>query len=148
MGFYKLAVNCFESSYFTATIVSNMLFKKWIATGALVIAILLSVFWGNLGFFNNLIQLSITGIILQQTIKLQWYYFKMNQINQDFKTLFNNLMNAAPGSNNNAEILRNVLNYECAHAWGCVLNDSDIYHQLNPEMSTNWEAIKVNYNIR
>jgi hypothetical protein len=147
-GLYKLAVNCFESSYFTATIVSNMLLKKWIATGSLVIAILLSVFSGNLGVLNSIIQLSITGIILQQTIKLQWYYFKMNQINQDFKVLFNNLMNAPEGTDNNAEILRNVLNYECGHAWGCVLNDSDIYDKLNPKMTQDWEAIKSNYKIQ
>jgi hypothetical protein len=147
-GLFKLAVNSFESSYFTATIVSNMLLKKWLTTGALVIAILLSVFSGNLGVLNSIIQLSITGIIFQQTIKLQWYYFKMNQINQDFKVLFNNLMNAPDGTDNNSEILRNVLNYECGHAWGCVLNDSDIYNKLNPKMTQDWEAIKKNYKIK
>ncbi|MCW3085103.1 MAG: hypothetical protein JWP12_2469 [Bacteroidetes bacterium] len=147
-GIYKLGVNAFENSYFTATIVSNMLLKRWLTTGALVIAILLSVFSGSLGVFNTLIQLSITGIIFQKTIKLQWYYFKMNQINQDFKTLFNSLLNAPAGFANDAEILRNVLNYECGHAWGGVFNDQDIYDKLNPKMSQDWETIKNNYKIR
>lgn len=146
-GIYKLAVNCFENSYFTATIVSNMLWKKWITTGALVIAIMLAAFSGGLGVLNTLIQLTVTGAVLQQSIKLQWYYFKMNQIFEDFKTLFNSLNGDATPEKRSPEILKNVLNYECTHAWGGVLNETEIYTKLNPELSRNWETMKTNYNI-
>jgi hypothetical protein len=147
-GIYKLAVNCFENSYFTATIISNMLWKKWLTTGALVIAIMLAAFSDNLGILNTLIQLSVTGIVLQQSIKMQWYYFKMNQIFEDFKTLFDSLNGIPDPEKRSPEILKNVLNYECTHAWGGVLNETQIYDALNPELSRNWETMKTNYNIR
>lgn len=147
-GIYKLAVNCFENSYFTATIVSKMLWKRWLTAGALTIAILLAAFSGSLNTLNTLIQLSITGVLLQQSIKLQWYYFKMNQIFQEFTNLFNSLKGVTDPEKRSPDILRNVLNYECTHAWGGVLNETAIYNQLNAELSQNWETMKQNLQIR
>jgi len=147
-GLYKLAVNCFENSFFTATIVSKMLWKKWITSSTLVVAIILAAFSGSTSLLNMLIQLSVTGIVLQQSIKLQWYYFKMNQIFEDFKTLFNSLNVITDPEKRSPEILKNVLNYECTHAWGGVLNDTEIYKNLNPSLSKDWEIMKKNYNIK
>lgn len=146
-GVYKLSVLTFENSLFTSEIAKRMTYSRWIVTALISVVFILSAALGNKLLVNNILQIAATGVLIQQTIRLQQFSNRMGNIHSDFKSLFNDLKDMADKSPKEGEMLRNILNYESTHSWGSILLDSKLFDKLNPELSVKWDRIKQNYNI-
>lgn len=146
-GIYKLGVHGFENSLFTSTVAKEMAAQKWRITIILSSILFLSVCFGNRELINSLLQLALFGTMYQQAIRLQQFSNRMSEVHSDFKLLFNSLKNIPDKESMKAEIIKNVLNYEAIHAWGCILMDSKIFNNVNTELSQKWEGMKRDYNI-
>jgi hypothetical protein len=146
-GVYKLAVQSFENSLFTSEISKRMLLKSWGITSIIFIVFIFSAFIGSQLLVNSLVQFAATGILIQQSIKLQLFSNRMNLVLNDFKQLFSDMRNLDDKSSKEGEMVKNILNYETTHSWGSILADSKIFNQLNPSLSATWEDMKRSYNI-
>lgn len=144
-GIYKLSVLSFENSLFTSEVVKRMTFNKWGVAIIISIVFIFSAAMGNKMLVNNILQIAATGILIQQTIRLQQFSNRMNTIHADFKAMFNDLKNTPDKSSKEGEMLRNILNYETTHSWGGILLDSKIFLKLNPTLSIKWERMKQDY---
>ncbi|MCD6065865.1 MAG: hypothetical protein K0S33_691 [Bacteroidetes bacterium] len=146
-GVYKLAVLGFENSLFTCTVAKKMILRKWIITSVIFILFIVSACIGNKDLVNDLLQVTATGVLVLQAIRLQQFANRIGTIHEEFKTLFNRLENETDKSKSEGEMVKNVLNYEATIAWGTILTDTNIFDELNPALSAKWENMKQGYKI-
>jgi hypothetical protein len=146
-GVYKLAVLGFENSFFTSAISRKMAVKKWIVTSLISAMFIISACIGNKDLVNNLFQVAATGVLIQQAIKLQQFSNRMSAIHSDFKSMFSGLKAKDDKTTAQGEMIKNVLNYEATHAWGSILLDSKLFHNMNEQLSEKWQKMKQVYNI-
>jgi len=147
-GLYKMAVNFFNSCLFTYKISQQMKTKWLIRHSPFIIIFILCIIFG---FINNPVGMPFLQFFLSVAI---WGDFKKldsfvsnNRIyfdqlkdlfdRDDFKTNTNQYL---------ANVLKIFADYECNLAKGILL-DSEIYHQLRPELENEWIDIKKRYNI-
>ena len=147
IGLYKLAVQSFENSLFTSTIAKKMAARKWWMAGFIFTVFLISACLGNKDLVNNILQIAATGVLIQQTIRLQQFANRMGNIHADFKMLFTIMKDEANKSKYDGEMIKNILDYECTHSWGSILLNDKIFNKQNTELSEKWEGMKKGYNI-
>jgi hypothetical protein len=147
VGIYKLAVLIFENSLFTSTIAKKMAVKKWWMTVFISAVFIVSAGLGNKELVNNILQIAATGVLIQQTIKLQQFANRMSAIHSNLKTLFNDLISEQDKVNKEGNMIKNILDYECTHSWGGILLSSKIFNKQNDELSKKWEGMKKTYLI-
>jgi hypothetical protein len=146
-GIYKMAVNGFENSLFSYNIAKEMLSPLWtknIFIGILFVSLAIA---GFNSAFVMMLQLTLPLLLVNQAIKLTIFVSRMQNIHENYRRLFQNLKVEKNRDNKKPEILINVIEYEAALSWGCVLLDSKIYEKLNPSLSKKWEEIKKTYEI-
>jgi hypothetical protein len=147
VGVYKLATLTFENSLFTSQISKKMLLSKWLTTILISIVFVISACMGNKLLVNNILQIAATGVLIQQTVRLQLFSNRMSAIHGDFKALFTDLKNMQDKAPKEGEMIRNVLNYEATHSWGNILLDSKLFTKMNPPLTQKWDKMKQDYNI-
>lgn len=147
-GIYKMAVNGFENSLYTYNIANKMTTSLWIKNVVFAILILLFAIFGYNNAFILLIQLSLPILLLQQAVKQTLFVYRIKRVYENYRRLFNDLRNESDSKHKRPEILLNVLDYETTLTYGAILLDSDIYNKLNPELSTKWNQMKSEYNIK
>ncbi|MEI2824279.1 MAG: hypothetical protein V9F02_12760 [Chitinophagaceae bacterium] len=141
-GIRKLGVNCFENSFFTKSIATKMLLPMIIKSIVVFILFLILAISNN-HLFTAALQIALPYTIIQQTIRLFVFRNRVENVCKGFQRIF---------STNNKKtieqaIIHNVTSYETTLAWGCIKLDSNLFNQMNDELSEKWNKIKAKYNI-
>lgn len=146
-GLYKLAVNSFENTFFTYNISKEMLLPVWLKNALFGFFILVLSIYGYNQILILVLQVSLPMILLIRALKLTFFVQKVSDLNERFRSLFNDLKSKNKYSEKTPEILISVIDYESTLSWGNVLLDDNLYEKLNPELTEKWEQMKNRYGI-
>lgn len=146
-GLYKLAVNCFENSYHTHFIISKMLGRIIIQTIIIVLIFIASAYIGNREIVRLFFELALPAILLQKLIKVIYFSSRMTEVQDRFKSLFNDLMQFG-FENKTAEALRDILEYETALSWASIPLSSKIFRKYQDKLAKEWEELKAEYQVK
>lgn len=91
-GLYKLAVNCFENSYHSQFIISKMLGNIIFQTVVIILIFIASAYIGNREIIRLFFELALPAILLQKLIKAIYFTSRMSEVQDRFKSLFNDLI--------------------------------------------------------
>jgi len=149
-GFYRLAVNFFESCYFTVNISNKMKFKKLVVTLVLLLCFFPLIYIGIKETYQLVIialQSLLSVYFFSGLLKLMLFSKRNNEIFESLKQLFQveNLkgnMNSYTGL-----LLKLYLDYESNKAWSYIHLSSEIYEKMNIQLSEEWNQIKTKYSI-
>ena len=147
-GIYKLAVNCFENSFFTYHISKKMIWKEWGINIVICIVFILGASMGNKDIVILIIQLSLPFFLIQQAIRLTFFHSRVHNVVCNFKSLFNDFKQNKNISGKFPEILKNVLEYESTKAWGSILLSDPLFKKMNSKLSEDWNRLKTLYDIK
>jgi len=146
-GLYKLAVNCFENSYHTQFIISKMLGRIILQTVIIILIFIASAYIGNREIVRLFFELALPALLLQKLIKVIYFSSRMVEVQDRFKSLFNDLMQFG-FENKTAEALRDILEYETALSWASTPLNSKIFTKYQDELAKEWEELKAEYQIK
>ncbi len=146
-GLYKLAVNCFENSFHSYSILSKMLPAIIGQTIVIVLIFISSAYFGNREIIRLFFELSLPAILIQKLIKAVYFSSRMSDVQDRFKSLFNDLMKFG-FENKTAEALRDILEYETALSWASTPLSSKILMQHKNSIGKEWEELKQEYQIK
>ena len=147
-GIYKMAVNCFENSFFSSQISSKMIKWAWIKAIVVLIIFVFSAALGEKGVVNLLFQLSLPILLLQQAIKITFFYTRITTVYQSLLELFNDLKQGGFTNKKDPEIFKIVLEYQTTLTWAAIPLNDTIFKKNNAQLSKKWDALKENYNIQ
>lgn len=143
-GIYKLGVNCFENSFFTKSVSLSMIPAMAIKTIIIVLLFTLISLFADKMPISVLMQVALPLTIIQQAIRLTTFYFRINSIYNQFKTIFSSINS----SHRDSYLIINVVNYESTVAWAGILLDSQIFNRLNDSLTEQWTEIKTRHKIK
>jgi hypothetical protein len=146
-GIYKMAVNCFENSYFSSQISGKMIKSAWAKAILILLIFVFNAALGEKGIVNLLFQLSLPILLFQQAIKITLFYIRVNTAYESFLRLFNDFKQSGSIQNKDPEILKIVLDYQTTLTWGAVPLSDRIFNKNNAHLSRKWNELKANYNI-
>lgn len=146
-GLYKLAVNCFENSFHTDSILSKMLPAIITRTIIIVLCFISSSYFGNSEIIRMFFEIALPALLVQKMIKVLIYSSRISEVHDRFKLLFNDLKNNDFG-NKTAEALRDILEYETALAWASTPLNSKTFFKHKDELAADWEELKEQYKIK
>ena len=146
-GFYKMGVNNFESCFFSYNIAKKELPCLWSKTILISLIFITIALCGYDEWLIFIIQLSIPVVLLQQSIKHTLFVSRLKNVLCRYRTLFSGLKKNK-SKKNNAEIIRDILEYEAIIAWGNILLNEKTYNKMNATLSSEWEDIKQEYSIQ
>lgn len=146
-GVYKMAVNCFENSFFSHVISSKMLVRLALKNIPIAAVFIAAASMGEAKIVNLIFQLSLPVVLVQQLVKLAFYVSTTETVLNNFKTLFSDLRGNPPSDQRTPEILRNVIQYETNISWGSIPLSSALFDKFNEELSIEWERMKNEYQI-
>ena len=116
-----------------------------------IVFITLFIFLALVGEKNAallLIQLTLPLLLLNQSIKLSLYIYRIRRIYENYRRIFQDLNKINNKDYKNPEIIINVIEYESTLSWGGILLSTKKYNKLNPELSKKWEENKIKYGIK
>lgn len=132
----KLAVNNFESSFFTYRILKSGLAAQ-IAKILVVILVFLTVsLTAERDMVIFLFQLTLPVNSSVSFVRYCLTYNRVERIYNNYRTLFDN--NQTP---RHADLISNILSYSAALATGRTLLSEKRYTKLNDQLSKEWEGI-------
>ena len=141
-GIKKLAVNNFESAFFTKSILAAGLgWKVVVFIVVLLIFIIVSITASREAVILVL-QLTLPVNITIEFVRFCSTYFRVNKLYQAYRILFDN--NRDPRT---ADLLLNVMNYTAALSYGKTLLDEKKYKKMNASLSADWERIRKSLNL-
>lgn len=146
-GVYKMAVNCFENSFFSHFVSSKMLIRLVIKNVPIAAIFIAAASMGEAKIVNLIFQLSLPVVLVQQLVKMAFYVTTTETVLDNFKTLFSDLRGNRPSDLRTPEILRNVIQYETNISWGSIPLSSSLFEKFNDELSREWERMKNEYQI-
>lgn len=139
-GLYKMGVNSFESCFFSYHISKQdlpCLWFKGITTAAIFVLFAITGYAeGAIFIIQSIVPLSL----LQNAIKQQIIVSRLKTILEKYRSIFS-------GPHNEADILRNIFDYEGTMSWANTLLNEKTYRKLNVELSKEWKKIKKEYSI-
>jgi hypothetical protein len=147
-GVHKMAVNCFENSFFSYAIGSKMLGRLAFKNIPIAAVFIAAASLGKAEIVNLIFQLSLPVVLMQQLAKVMLYVSSTETVLSNFKTLFSDLRGNPPSDQRTPEILRNVIHYETNISWGSIPLSSSLFKKFNDELSEEWERMKKTYGIQ
>lgn len=142
-GYLKLAVNNFESVFFTYRIMKEDLCFT-IAKAIIICALFVLVaILGLQNIFVILIQITLPITILVESIRYVVTESRVEGIYLEYRKLFEK-----KDSIRDADILNQLVNYTATLTAGCVLLSNRTYNRLNVSLSKEWEEIKKEFEIQ
>lgn len=144
---YKLAINSFESCFFSYKIWKRMtpwLFKQMILLSIIVIIFAIIGNWNLVVFF---IHLSLPFVLLWNFIKHKVFVIRLKNIFESYREIFDRLNGKRINQGDTARLISNIIEYETILSWGWILLSDKIYNKENKRLSKKWEKIKNRYGI-
>jgi hypothetical protein len=147
-GIYKMAVNCFENSFFSKNTSGKMISGAWLKAVIILIIFVFNSALGAKGLVNLLFQLSLPILLITQSIKITFFYTRINTTYEGFLSLFSDFKQVESVAGKDAEILKLVLEYQTTLTWGAIPLSNRIFNKYNTVLSRRWDELKANYNIQ
>jgi hypothetical protein len=142
-GITKLGINCFENSFFSKAIASTMLKPMMIKSALVLFVFIVLALCANNKIISTVFQFALPYTILLQTYRLYLYIKGMETSFKNFQIIFS----AVASTEREKHILHNTVTHEATQAWACVKLHTPTFYQLNPSLTIQWEAIKMQYGI-
>lgn len=147
-GLYKMCINSFENTLFTFKIAKRMEAKRYIKAFIVFLVFIFTATVGDSGTIRYLTDAILPLALVQDAIKFYFYSSKVEAIHANFASFFTSLNgNMSNFSSRHSEALKLVITYETTLAWSSIKLNSNIYEELNPTLSQEWELLKQQYNI-
>lgn len=146
-GLYKLTVNSFENSHHTHFIISKMIAGIFLKTVVIALIFIISFFYGNKELLRLLFELPLPVILFQKFFKALIYQSRIENVQDRFKTLFNDLSHA-DFDKYTAGALRGVIDYEATLSWASIPLKGKLFLKYKDQLEEEWEQLKVNYGIK
>lgn len=141
-GIYKLAINCFENSFFSYEISKRMLVKEWSVFAIIGLIFLFEASLGSTSIVVLIIQLSLPLYLFQQAYKLLHFNIRTKAVVTSFKSLFNEMKTVQSSSDKLPAIIKTILDYETTKSWGSILLCQKIFNKTNRTLSEDWNNLK------
>lgn len=145
-GLYKMAVNCFENSLFSYNVSKRMIKPLLIKNLAIISIFIISAALGDKQIVILIFQLSLPVLLFQQVVKLFIYSSNNEKVLLNFQQLFEDLK-SHQFEKKTPEVIRNIIHYESNISWAAIPLDSQIFEELNPQLSADWDELKKTYEI-
>ena len=146
-GLYKLAVNCFENSYHTQSIISKMLPSIITKTILIVLAFIFSAYFGNKEIVRLFFELALPAVLIQKLVKAIIYSTRIAGVQDRFKSLFNDLLKHDFDCKT-ADALRAIIEYETTLSWASTPLSSKIFWKYKDKLAAEWLELKSDYQIK
>ncbi len=149
---YKLAVNCFESNFFTVKIAKKMKRELIIKLAAVCIVFIATAPLGD-KWFVQFLQLSLPVLLATDYIKHHYFVEDTNRNLLEFQSLFTSIKGRYNSTDSykdlhvEAQLCKLIVNYESSIAAAAILLDKKIYDDNNPQLTKEWNNMKVRYQI-
>lgn len=141
-GIKKLAINNFESSFFTKSILKAGMGRN-IAVFVIVVLVYIVVsIVASRDAVVLLVQSALPVNITIEFVRTCSTYFRVNKLYHAYRVLFDN--NSNPRT---VDLLSNVLSYTAALAYGKTLLNEKLYEKINTSLSKEWEMIRTTLNL-
>lgn len=145
-GAYKMLVNCYENCFFTYNIVKAMLIGIVLKNLTLFMALLIFAYYG---VKENVVAIPILQLFLSSLFFIELVYhitffFKLRNLCEHFRHIFSNRQNRDKTLEN---ALYMVLEYETTLAYNKSPNSDSVYRKLNSRLTSEWDELKIRYNI-
>lgn len=135
-GINKLAMNNFESSFFTYRILKNGIFSQGLILVVVLIAYLLVSLTAGRDVMILLIQLALPLDAIVTAVRYFSTYSRVKAIYKSYRQLYDN--NQQPRS---VDLIANILSYTSALAYGKIILSQKRYLKMNTSLSAEWESI-------
>ena len=142
-GYLKLAVNNFESVFYTYRIMKEDLCNAVIKAIVISIIFVLVAILGLQNIFILLIQITLPITIVVVSIRYVVTESRVKEICLEYRKLFEK-----KDSIRHADILNQLINYTATLTAGSVLLSDRTYNKLNASLSEEWENIKNEFDIK
>lgn len=147
VGMYKMAVNCFENSFFSYQVSGKMIAGAWLKAAFVLALFVFTAAMGNYLLINLLFQLTLPIMLIQQAIKITLFYTRIHTVHEGFRQLFNDIKQQGTNLGKDPEILKLVLDYQTTLSWGVIPLSEKIFNTNNATWSRKWEDLKRIYSI-
>lgn len=145
-GMKKGVINLFENSFFTSKVSEAMFKKKLIPALLMSILILLAIY----GLMINEILFSIFQLYLSKIFITD--FIKIFDLKERSEDCFDELKNIADVIDRNKALtvseksfIKVLVDYEVAIAESKMPLDTNLFNQMNPQLTVEWEEIKIRY---
>lgn len=152
IGFRKLLANMHENSFFSSRIIYSMFKcegrKTIIAFLILIITAIVSSVTSQT--FIAILQAFLSMNFIGSYFKLRNLKNELDLVQSKCKAIWENLKHNDRKSinpNQQALIIREVIRYETALSSASMMFDEDLYNQINPKATAEWEAMRSRYNM-
>lgn len=142
-GYMKLALNNFESVFFTYRIMKENLCPAIIKAIVISVIFILVAILGLQNIFILLIQITLPITIIVESIRYAVTESRVKEIYLEYRKLFEK-----KESIRHADILNQLTNYTATLTAGSVLLDDRTYSKLNASLSKEWDEIKNEFEIK
>lgn len=143
LGYKKLALNNFESVFFTYRIMKEDLGCVIIKAVLICAIFILVAIFGLHKIFILLIQITLPITILVESIRYVVTELRVKNIYFEYRKLYEK-----KGSIRHVDILNQLIKYTATLTAGSVLLSDRTYNKLNASLSKEWEQIKKEFDIK
>lgn len=148
-GIKKLMSNLHESCLYTCKIAEKMFArteKSLLLWFCLILILAVVNLWGTL-FVIAVIDVFLSMEVLEDYIELKRLFTETETVQQECKKIAENAASKEWREDNIliGEILQVYLQYEAALSYASIILDADIYNELNPTISQEWNDMRERY---
>jgi hypothetical protein len=147
IGFYKFCVNCFESTFFSYNIAKKMQSSAYAKAILVFLIFVFSATVGDKGTVRYLTEAILPLALIQSAIRLSVFTARLDDLKDTFASFFTSIKNSN-FTDREPEAIKNVIRYETTLAWASISLDSDIYNEMNENLSAEWEEMKIQFLIK
>ncbi|MDH7462595.1 hypothetical protein QEG73_14960 [Chitinophagaceae bacterium 26-R-25] len=149
-GFYKAAVNLFENSFFTSSLLNRILIRKLILLLVVFLVFITLCFYGLRD--NDIALIALQAIfsasIVGDFIKYLILRFKVEQIFTQWKKIFDQTGDLAQSPEKHIPLICQLwLEYESTISRILVEIPQKVFDENNTTLTTNWNKIRSLYSI-
>ena len=149
-GFYKMAVNLYESVFFTYSLACSMRLRRIITTVILILVLIPLLFFGikSTSFISlTVIQTLVSAYFLGGLIRLIIFANRNENLLNELSQMFSRKDLKLNIDDYHINTIRIYADYETNKAWSNILLDSKLYKKMNNDLSQKWNEMKKKYNI-
>lgn len=134
-GINKLAMNNFESAFFTYRILKDGLFSQGMIPAVVLIAYLLVSLTASRDVMILLIQLALPLDAIVNAVRYFSTYSRVKTIYQSYRRLYDSKREPRP-----VDLIANLLCYTAALAYGKTILSQKRYLKMNTSLSSEWDS--------
>lgn len=140
-GIAKMAVNNFESCFFTRRILRHNLPIKCIIAVIIGTVTLIAATTGANNTICVFLQASLPITLIVDLVNFLFLNSFIHKIEDRYRSIY------CSANQEPAELIKNVIEYESIMSWANILLSEKTYNKLNHKLTLEWEQLKEEYNL-